>query len=61
MVFGSGCLRVSDNMIPAQDIAEHVGCSEEVAREWLFKLEDEGELDTMPKGNMGIVWAKKTN
>lgn len=48
-----------DNLVPTQDIAEHIGCSEEVAREWLFKLEDEGELVRKPKGNKGIVWVRK--
>ena len=48
-----------DNLVPTQDIAEHVGCSEEVAREWLFKLEDEGELVRKLKGNKGIVWVRK--
>jgi hypothetical protein len=59
MVFGSGCLEVLGNVIPTQYLAEHIGCNEEVAREWLFKLEDEGELDTMPKRNKGIVLIKK--
>jgi DNA-binding Lrp family transcriptional regulator len=32
-----------DNTAPTQDIAERIGCSEEVARDMLFNLEEEGE------------------
>lgn len=53
MVFGSGCLKVLDNTIPTQDI----GCSGEVAREWLFKLRD--RITTMPRENIEMVWVRK--
>lgn len=55
MVFGGDCIDVVD--MPW--MKDYGCCSEEVAREWLFKLEDEGELNTMPKENKGIVWVKK--
>ena len=38
---------------------EHVGCSGEVAKEPIFKL-DEGEVVSKPRGDQGILWVKKT-
>jgi len=42
-----------------EQVAEHVGCPEEVAREWLFKLEDEDSLKSVPRGNEGLLWVEK--
>lgn len=40
-------------------IADHLGCDEEVVLEWMFKLEDEDEVVSKPMGNEGWIWAKK--
>jgi hypothetical protein len=56
-----GALDELDDLTPTEDIAEHVGCSEEVAREWLFKLEDEEEVTPKPRGEKySPLWVKKT-
>jgi len=50
-----------EDLTPTEDIAEYVGCSEEVAQEWLFKLEDEEEVTPKPRGeNYTPLWVKKT-
>jgi predicted ArsR family transcriptional regulator len=46
-----------DDLTRTEQIAEYVGCSEEVAREWMFKLEDEGVYVSMPRGDEGLIWA----
>jgi len=40
-------------------IAEHLGCDEEVVLEWMFKLEDEDGVVSKPDGAGGWIWAKK--
>lgn len=42
-----------------EKIAEKVGCKEEVAKEWLAKLEDEGEVSSKSKDGEGLLWVKK--
>jgi len=42
-----------------EQISDHLGCDEEVALEWLFKLEDESEVVSKSRGNEGWLWAKK--
>jgi hypothetical protein len=54
-----GALDELDDLTPTNQIAEHTGCSVEVAREWLFKLEDEDEIVSKPMGSEHLVWAKK--
>lgn len=39
---------------------EHVRCSGEVAKEPMFKLKDEGEVVSKPRGDQGLLWVKKT-
>jgi hypothetical protein len=56
-----GALDELDDLTPTNQIAEHVGCSIEVAREWLFKLEDEDEIVSKPMGSEHLVWVKKTD
>jgi hypothetical protein len=46
-----------DDLTRTEQIADYVGCSEEVAREWMFKLEDEGVYVSMPRGDEGLIWA----
>ncbi|MDZ7687637.1 MAG: hypothetical protein U5J64_02750 [Halobacteriales archaeon] len=47
------------DLTPPEEIAEHVGCSEEVAREWLYKLKDEGELATHTRGeDISPLWSR---
>jgi predicted transcriptional regulator len=41
-------------------IAEHLGCDEDVVLEWMFKLEDEDEVVSKPDGAGGWIWAKKS-
>lgn len=49
-----------DDLTRTDQIADYVGCSEEVAREWMFKLEDEGVYVSMPMGEgEGLIWAKE--
>jgi predicted Rossmann fold nucleotide-binding protein DprA/Smf involved in DNA uptake len=40
-------------------IAEHLGCDEEVVLKWMLKLEDEDEVVSKPMGDEGWIWAKK--
>jgi hypothetical protein len=47
-----------DDLKPTNQIAEHVGCSIEVAREWMFKLED--KIVSRPMRSGHLVWGKKT-
>ncbi|MDZ7687282.1 MAG: hypothetical protein U5J64_00925 [Halobacteriales archaeon] len=47
------------DLTPPEKIAEHVGCSEEVAREWLYKLKDEDELATHTRGeDISPLWSR---
>jgi len=41
-----------------EQIAEHVECSEDVAREWLLKLEDGDEIVSKHRGGKSLLWAK---
>ena len=42
-----------------EQIADHLDCDEEVVLEWMFKLEDEGEVVSKSRGSEGWLWAKK--
>ena len=55
-----GALEELDDLTPTEQIADYVGCSDEVAEEWMFKLEDEGEVVSKMRGNKGWIWVKKT-
>jgi predicted ArsR family transcriptional regulator len=48
-----------DDLTRTEQIADYVGCSEEVAREWMFKLEDEDVFLSMPRGDEGLIWSKE--
>ena len=48
------------NITHTDKIVEHVGCPEEVAHEWLLKLEDEGEIGSLSRSEHGIVWGRKS-
>jgi hypothetical protein len=52
-----GSLDELDDLTPTDQIAEHVGCSVEVAREWLFKLEDELATHTRGK-DISPLWSR---
>ena len=53
-----GALDDLDDLTPMNQTADYVGCSVEVAREWLFKLED--EIVSKPMGSEYLIWAKKS-
>jgi DNA-binding IscR family transcriptional regulator len=55
-----GVLNEEDDLLRTEQIAEHVGCSEEVAKEWMFKMKEEGEVVSKPRGDQGLLWVKKT-
>lgn len=49
-----------DDLTRTKQVANHVDCSEKVAREWVFKLEDEGELVSKEIGDRRLLWIKRT-
>jgi len=54
-----GALDELEDLTGTDEIAEYVGCSEEVAKEWMFKLEDEEEVVSTPRGPYGLLWARE--
>jgi predicted ArsR family transcriptional regulator len=47
------------DLTPTEEIADHLNCSDEVAREWLYKLKDEGEVGTHTRGeDISPLWSK---
>ena len=46
------------DLTPTNTIAEEVGCSELVAEEWLFKLEEEGKVRSKEGGKRKFLWSK---
>jgi hypothetical protein len=55
-----GVLNEEGDLLRTEKIAEHIGCTEEVAKERMFKLKDEGEVVSKPRGDQGLLWVKKT-
>jgi predicted ArsR family transcriptional regulator len=55
-----GILDEKGDLLRTEQIAEHIGCTEEVAKEWMFKLKDEGDVVSKPRGDRGLLWVKKT-
>jgi len=49
-----------NDLTHTEQIANHVDCSKEVAREWMRKLEDEGELVSKQIGNRRLLWIRRT-
>jgi len=55
-----GALDELEDLTGTDEIAEYVGCNEEVAKEWMFKLKDEGEVVSKPRGQYGLLWVMKS-
>lgn len=48
-----------ENLTRTKQIAEHLDCPEEKAKEWMLKLEEEDEVVSKNLGDRRLIWVKK--
>lgn len=48
-----------ESLTRTKQIAEYLDCSEETAKEWMHKLEEEDEVVSKHLGDRRLIWVKK--
>lgn len=56
-----GALDELEDLTRTKQIAEYLDCSEEIAEEWVLRLEEEEEVVSKHLGNRRLIWVKNSS